>query len=164
MITDGKTWSTECHQLDCHVAAVPQTGYRGQDLKQHPCQKSSSVMRWLINAFSDPGAMVCSLFCGVARCGSQRSSLDGDSGASSNPQSTAGSPKEGSQPTRTSPSKTIKTRRRSSGLLLRSAASGRREAQGDPGKRATITTCANQETWRSRPARRLPRPDPNPRG
>ena len=69
VITDSKTWSTECHQLDCHVAAVPQTGYRGEDLKQHPCQKSSSAMRWLINAFSDPGAMVCSLFCGVAPCG-----------------------------------------------------------------------------------------------
>ncbi|HYW84781.1 MAG TPA: DNA methyltransferase, partial [Spirochaetia bacterium] len=69
VITDGKTWSTECHQLDCHVAAVPQTGYRGEDLKQHPCQKSSSAMRWLINAFSDPGAVVCSLFCGVAPCG-----------------------------------------------------------------------------------------------
>ena len=69
VITDGKTWSTECHQLDCHVAAVPQTGYRGEDLKQHPCQKSSSAMRWLINALSDPGAMVCSLFCGVAPCG-----------------------------------------------------------------------------------------------
>ena len=69
VITDGKTWSTECHQLDCHVAAVPQTGYRGEDLKQHPCQKSSSAMRWLINAFSDPGAMVCSLFCW---CGSLR--------------------------------------------------------------------------------------------
>ena len=26
-------------------------------------------MRWLINAFSDPGGMVCSLFCGVAPCG-----------------------------------------------------------------------------------------------
>src|SRR5208337_2111708 len=69
VITDGKTWSTECHQLDCHVAAVPQTGYRGEDLKQHPCQKSSSAMRWLINAFSDPGAVVCSLFCGVAQIG-----------------------------------------------------------------------------------------------
>ena len=69
VITDSKTWSTECHQLDCHVAAVPQTGYRGEDLKQHPCQKSSSAMRWLINAFSDPGGMVCSLFCGVAPCG-----------------------------------------------------------------------------------------------
>jgi DNA modification methylase len=69
VITDGKTWSTECHQLDCHVAAVPQTGYRGEDLKQHPCQKSSSAMRWLINAFSEPGEQVCSLFCGVAPCG-----------------------------------------------------------------------------------------------
>ena len=69
VITDSKTWSTECHQLDCHVAALPQTGYRGEDLKQHPCQKSSSAMRWLINAFSDPGAVVCSLFCGVAPCG-----------------------------------------------------------------------------------------------
>jgi len=69
VITDSKTWSTECRQLDCHVAAVPQSGYRGEDLKQHPCQKSSSAMRWLINAFSDPGAMVCSLFAGVAPCG-----------------------------------------------------------------------------------------------
>ena len=69
VITDGKTWSSECHQLDCHVAAVPQTGYRGEDLKQHPCQKSGSAMRWLINALSDPGSMVCSMFCGVAPCG-----------------------------------------------------------------------------------------------
>ena len=28
-----------------------------------------SVMRWLVNALSDPGELVCSLFCGVAPCG-----------------------------------------------------------------------------------------------
>ena len=49
--------------------------------------------------------------------------------------------------------------------ILRAAAQIRQRrvaetAQGDPGATATITTCANQETWRSRPSRRLPRPDP----
>jgi ParB-like chromosome segregation protein Spo0J len=69
VIVDGKVWSAECHQLDCHVAPVPQTGYRGHDLKQHPCQKPVSVMRWLINALSEPGELVASLCCGVAPCG-----------------------------------------------------------------------------------------------
>lgn len=38
-------------------------------LKRHPCQKPVSVMRWLINALSDPGDLVASPFCGVAPCG-----------------------------------------------------------------------------------------------
>ena len=69
IITDGKTWGTEQHQSDCHVAPVPQTGYGGDLLKQHPCQKPVSVMRWLINALSEPGERVASLFCGVSPCG-----------------------------------------------------------------------------------------------
>lgn len=69
VIADSKVWSAECHQLDCHVAPVPQTGYRGHDLKQHPCQKPVSVMRWLINALSEPGELVASFCCGVASCG-----------------------------------------------------------------------------------------------
>ena len=69
IIKDDKGWDTDRHNLDCHVAPVPQTVYTGEDLKQHPCQKPVSTMRWLINALSDPGELVCSLFCGVAPCG-----------------------------------------------------------------------------------------------
>lgn len=69
VITDGKAWGTEQHQLDCHVAPVPQTGYGGDLLKQHPCQKPVSVLRWLVNALSEPGERVASLFCCVSPCG-----------------------------------------------------------------------------------------------
>ncbi len=69
VISEGKTWDAERHQLDCCVAPVPQTGYSGDNLKLHPCQKPVPVMRWLINALSEPGDRVGSLFCGVAPCG-----------------------------------------------------------------------------------------------
>jgi hypothetical protein len=69
IVRDDKAWDTERHNLDCHVAPLPQTTYRGEELKQHPCQKPVSVMRWLINALSEPGELVCSLFAGVAPCG-----------------------------------------------------------------------------------------------
>ncbi len=69
IVRDDKAWDTERHNLDCHVAPLPQTTYRGEELKQHPCQKPVSVMRWLINALSEPTELVCSLFCGVAPCG-----------------------------------------------------------------------------------------------
>lgn len=65
----GTTWTGELHDKDCHIAAVPQTTYSGDDLKQHPCQKPVSVMRWLIHALTLPGERVVSLFCGVAPCG-----------------------------------------------------------------------------------------------
>ena len=69
IVRDDKAWDTQRHNLDCHVAPLPQTTYRGEELKQHPCQKPVSVMRWLINALSESGELVCSLFCGVAPCG-----------------------------------------------------------------------------------------------
>jgi site-specific DNA-methyltransferase (adenine-specific)/site-specific DNA-methyltransferase (cytosine-N4-specific) len=69
IIKDEKGWDTDRHNLDCHVAPIPQRVYKGEDLKQHPCQKPVSTMRWLINALSEPGELVCSLFCGVAPCG-----------------------------------------------------------------------------------------------
>ncbi|MEI6541353.1 MAG: DNA methyltransferase [Planctomycetota bacterium] len=50
-------------------ASIPQTVYSGEDLKQHPCQKPVSVMRWLIHSLSEPGETVASPFCGVAPCG-----------------------------------------------------------------------------------------------
>jgi DNA modification methylase len=69
VITGDKTWDKEKHVLDCHVAPVPESTYKGEDFRQHPCQKPVSVMRWLVNALSDPGELVGSLFCGVAPCG-----------------------------------------------------------------------------------------------
>jgi hypothetical protein len=69
IISAGKEWDGELHNLDCHVAPVPQVVYRDHDLKQHPCQKPVAVMRWLIHALTEPGEMVCSPFCGVAPCG-----------------------------------------------------------------------------------------------
>ncbi len=69
ILSKGKMWGGELHNLDCHVAPVPEGNYTGQDLKQHPCQKPVSVMRWLINALTEPGEKVVSPFCGVAPCG-----------------------------------------------------------------------------------------------
>jgi hypothetical protein len=69
IISAGKQWDGELHNLDCCVAPVPQTVYGDHDLKQHPCQKPVAVMRWLIHALSEPGETVCSPFCGVAPCG-----------------------------------------------------------------------------------------------
>ena len=69
VISTTKTWTTDLHNLDCHVAPIPQSGYSGDDLRQHPCQKPVSVMRWMIHALSEPGEVVASPFCGVAPCG-----------------------------------------------------------------------------------------------
>ena len=51
------------------MAPVPQTVYRGEDLSSTRARSRSRAMRWLINALSEPGELVCSLFCGVAPCG-----------------------------------------------------------------------------------------------
>jgi ParB-like chromosome segregation protein Spo0J len=69
IVSNNKRWDVERHNLDCHVAAVPQTNYAGHDLKQHPTQKPVSVMRWLIHALTEPGERVASVFCGVSPCG-----------------------------------------------------------------------------------------------
>ena len=76
IISKNKSWSTHLHNLDCHVAPIPQTVYSGSDLKQHPCQKPVSVMSWLIHALSEPGELVVSPFCGVAPCGIAATRLD----------------------------------------------------------------------------------------
>jgi hypothetical protein len=62
-------WGDDFHDLDCHVAAVPQVNYTGPDTKQHPCQKPVGVMLWLINGLTDVGGQIVSPFCGVAPCG-----------------------------------------------------------------------------------------------
>ena len=165
VITDGKTWSTECHQLDCHVAAVPQTGYRGEDLKQHPCQKSSSAMRWLINAFSDPGAMVCSLFCGVAPCGVAAVQLGrryrGIEQSAEYRKIAEGRIAAYKDQPQQDDQDEEEILRAAAEIRQRRVAERLKEIQEQA---AAVTTCANQETWRSRPSRRLPRPDPNPGG
>lgn len=69
IISKDKSWTTDLHNLDCHVTSIPQTVYSGEDLRQHPCQKPVSVMRWLIHSLSEPGETVASPFCGVAPCG-----------------------------------------------------------------------------------------------
>ncbi len=69
VLSKGHVWGGDLHNLDCHVAAVPQSNQNGHDLKQHPCQKPVSVMRWLINALTKPGETVASPFCGVSPCG-----------------------------------------------------------------------------------------------
>jgi hypothetical protein len=45
IISAGKQWDGELHNLDCCVAPVPQVVYHNDDLKQHPCQKPVAVMR-----------------------------------------------------------------------------------------------------------------------
>jgi hypothetical protein len=69
VLPKGKPWGNGLHNLDCFVAPVPEGNYAGENLKQHPCQKPVTVMRWLIHALSEPGELVCSLFCGVSPCG-----------------------------------------------------------------------------------------------
>lgn len=124
IISEDKDWNCEQHNMDCHVAPLPQTVYKGEDLKQHPCQKPVSTMRWLINALSEPGELVCSLFCGVAPCGVASVQLGAGIGGSSSPLSIARLPRAGSQPTRISPSKMNRTRMPSSRLRLRSGSGG----------------------------------------
>jgi len=62
-------WGKELTDFDCHVAAVPQTNFKGVETKQHPAQKPLSVMRWLVNALSRPGELVCDPFCGSGTTG-----------------------------------------------------------------------------------------------
>jgi DNA modification methylase len=69
VVTKDQPWDIVRQSIDCHVAAVPQTVFRGAEHKQHPCQKPVSVMRWLVSLLSEPGELVGSLFCGVAPCG-----------------------------------------------------------------------------------------------
>ena len=62
-------WGEEFHDFDCHVAAVPQSNFNDADMKQHPAQKPVSVMRWLINAVSRRGELVCDPFAGSGTTG-----------------------------------------------------------------------------------------------
>lgn len=65
----GAEWGEDLHDFDCHVAAVPQTNFTDANMKQHPAQKPVSVMRWLVNALTQPGELVCDPFCGSGTTG-----------------------------------------------------------------------------------------------
>ncbi len=65
---DGQ-WGGDLTDFDCHVAAVPQTNFNDENMKQHPAQKPVSAMRWLVNALTDPGELVVDPFCGSGTTG-----------------------------------------------------------------------------------------------
>lgn len=62
-------WGEDHHDFDCHVAAVPQSNFDGENAKAHPAQKPVSVMRWLINATTEPGELVADPFMGSGTTG-----------------------------------------------------------------------------------------------
>jgi DNA modification methylase len=57
------------NDFDCHVAAVPQGNFNGANRKQHPAQKPTGVMQWLVNALTRPGELVADPFCGSGTTG-----------------------------------------------------------------------------------------------
>lgn len=71
----GIEWGDDLHDLDCHVAAVPQSNFTGTEMKQHPAQKPVGVFRWLVNAVTSPGALVCDPFAGSGASGIAASML-----------------------------------------------------------------------------------------
>lgn len=71
----GSEWGEGLNDFDCHVAAVPQTNFKGSETKQHPAQKPVSVMRWLVNATTQIGEMVVDPFCGSGTTGIAAASL-----------------------------------------------------------------------------------------
>jgi len=68
-------WGDGLNDFDCHVAAVPQSNFNDSERKQHPAQKSVSVMRWLINASTHPGELVADPFMGSGTTGIAASKL-----------------------------------------------------------------------------------------
>jgi hypothetical protein len=66
---DGYEWGDGLNDFDCHVAAVPQTNFNNENMKQHPAQKPVEVMKWLVNATTRPGDLVVDPFCGSGTTG-----------------------------------------------------------------------------------------------
>ena len=65
----GGDWGGELNDFDCHVAAVPQSNFNGENAKVHPAQKPVSVMAWLVNAMTSRGERVADPFCGSGTTG-----------------------------------------------------------------------------------------------
>jgi len=72
----GNNWTDGLNDFDCHVAAVPQSNFNDAETKVHPAQKPVSVMRWLINATTNPGEMVADPFMGSGTTGIAASQLN----------------------------------------------------------------------------------------
>jgi DNA modification methylase len=66
---NGSDWGDDLHDMDAHIAAVPQSNFNDADTKQHPAQKPLSVMRWLVNATTQPGDLIVDPFCGSGTTG-----------------------------------------------------------------------------------------------
>jgi DNA modification methylase len=69
IIIDGAEWGSGLNDFDCHVAAVPQTNFNNENMKQHPAQKPIEVMRWLVNATTTTGDLIVDPFCGSGTTG-----------------------------------------------------------------------------------------------
>ena len=65
----GSEWGAGLNDFDCHVAAVPQTNFNNENMKQHPAQKPIEVMKWLVNATTKPGDLVVDPVCGSGTTG-----------------------------------------------------------------------------------------------
>ena len=65
----SEIWGAEMNDFDCHVSAVPQSNFNDAEMKIHPAQKPVSVFRWIINASTLPGELVCDPFCGSGASG-----------------------------------------------------------------------------------------------
>lgn len=65
----GDSWGDGLNDFDCHVAAVPQSNFNDAERKVHPAQKPVSVFRWLVNAVTQPGELVCDPFAGSGTSG-----------------------------------------------------------------------------------------------
>lgn len=66
---EGGSWGEDLHDLDTHIAAVPQSNFNEVDTKEHPAQKPLSVMRWLVGATTRAGDLVVDPFCGSGTTG-----------------------------------------------------------------------------------------------
>lgn len=66
---DGDQWGDDCHDMDTHIAGVPQSNFNEQDMKHHPAQKPVSVMLWLVGSLTKPGELVCDPFTGSGTTG-----------------------------------------------------------------------------------------------
>tara|TARA_R110000824_G_C15156228_1_gene671458 strand:+ start:188 stop:1441 length:1254 start_codon:yes stop_codon:yes gene_type:complete len=69
IIIDGAEWGSGLNDFDCHVAAVPQTNFNNENMKQHPAQKPIEVMKWLVNATTTTGDLIVDPFCGSGTTG-----------------------------------------------------------------------------------------------
>jgi hypothetical protein len=63
------TWGENCHDMDTHIAAVPQSNFNDANRKVHPAQKPVEVLQWLINATTRPGELVADPFMGSGTTG-----------------------------------------------------------------------------------------------